>query len=648
MFRRLSEPRRPVRIEFEGRPLEAEAGESVAAALLAAGILTWRKGPVAEEMRGAGCLIGHCQECLIGIEGAGVRQACLVPVTDGMRLRQVGGETNGDGALETGCQGGAGSGTRKGRRAGAGRGAPPPGPGPGTGVLPRARRPEPPPGVTDLVIVGAGPAGMAAALEAREAGLQVSVFDEQEGPGGQIYRNVLTNARAHPRVLSVLGPDYARGLPLVEAFLASGIDYRPGTSVWEVRDEGRAGPPGGGEAGILRVGLRTGDGARVVRTRSVLLATGALERATPCPGWTLPGVLGAGAAQSLLKGAGLVPEGPSVLVGNGPLLLLVAWQLARAGAPVRAVWETGPAPSPGLAVRHARGLLRGAGELLQGLGWVQGLRRRGLAPERVEGDLRIEGGERVRGVSALVGGRRREVEADLVLVHEGVVPELHLAAAAGCPVEWDRRGRTLRPAVDAWGQAQVPPPPANPGEAAPGGAPSPLIAVAGDAAGIGGAGAAPERGRLAALELARRLGAIDRETRDRRAAGPRRRLARALALRPFLEALYRLADRAILPWEPSVELCRCERVTAGAIDDALALGCPGPNQLKAFTRAGMGSCQGRLCMNPLHERIALATGHAPERLPPLRIRPPVKPLSVGELARMEGLALPPGETPDHF
>ena len=194
----------------------------------------------------------------------------------------------------------------------------------------------------DLVVVGGGPAGLAAAATAAGHGLDTVLMDEQPSPGGQIYRNVEANADAAPETAGILGGDYSAGLRLVEAFRESSARFEPLTSVWQVEPDGTVGTLHDGRAAL-------------VRARRVIVAAGAMERPMPIPGWTLPGVMTAGAAQTLLKGAGLVPDGPAVLAGNGPLLYLVAWQLVSAGVEVRAILDTTPRLRlPGLARDAAR------------------------------------------------------------------------------------------------------------------------------------------------------------------------------------------------------------------------------------------------------------------------------------------------------
>ena len=162
----------------------------------------------------------------------------------------------------------------------------------------------------DFAIIGAGPAGMAAAVLAVEFGLDTLLIDEQERPGGQIYR-AIERAETDPSVSSSLGADYLAGRSLATALHASGAEYRPATTVWHIDPDGT-------------LSLASDSAVDTVTARRILLATGAIERPVPIPGWTLPGVMTVGAAQILLKTADLVPDGRAVLAGQGPLLYLVA------------------------------------------------------------------------------------------------------------------------------------------------------------------------------------------------------------------------------------------------------------------------------------------------------------------------------------
>ena len=188
----------------------------------------------------------------------------------------------------------------------------------------------------DVVVVGAGPAGLAAATSCARAGLSTVLFDEQASPGGQIYRSITDTPVINE---SLLGPDYWKGAQLAAAFAKSGAEYVPGATVWSLTPE-------------REIGVSVRGGSRLLSARRVILATGALERPFPIPGWTLPGVMTAGAGQVLLKSAGLVPRGPTVLAGCGPLLWLLAAQYLQSGVKLDALLDTTPAGNRAAAFPH--------------------------------------------------------------------------------------------------------------------------------------------------------------------------------------------------------------------------------------------------------------------------------------------------------
>ena len=483
----------------------------------------------------------------------------------------------------------------------------------------------------ELAVVGAGPAGMSAAIAAREHGIDVLVLDEQAAPGGQIYRNVETVTAERPNAARVLGRDYVAGAAVARAFRECGARYSPRTSVWEVGAVARrADGTAPFELGILHDGV-----ARLVYARCVIVATGARERAVPVPGALLPGVMGAGGAQSLLKSAGLVPDVPAVVVGSGPLVYLIACQLVRAGAPVRAVLLTMP---PGRFRRLAGALpqaLALPNELRKGLGWRGALAARGVKVLRASGIV-IEGTERVEAVRFKRHGRERSMDASLVLLHEGVIPNAHLTLAAQLDHVRDDRQHGFRPVTDVWGETS-----------------ERGVLVAGDCARILGARAAIDSGRLAALEAACTLGRIDPRRRDALAMQHRASLDRHRRFHEFLDLAFEPDTAVLCPSNPAVTVCRCEEVTVAAIEHVIALGCPGPDQAKAFTRCGMGPCQGRMCATMVSGMFAGRRGVGPDAgiaagagggaraVGHCRIRPPVKPLTVGELAALEGTGAAP-------
>ena len=443
-----------------------------------------------------------------------------------------------------------------------------------------------------LIVIGAGPAGLAAADTALAHGLEVMLLDEQPGPGGQIYRNI---GNGDDERRAVLGADYAQGETLLPVMERPGLDYRRGATVWEVTPD-------------RQVFFTEQGRARAVSADKLILATGAMERPMPFPGWTLPGVMSCGAAQIMLKSSGLFPAEGAILAGSGPLLLLLATQMLAAGARIGAIVETTPARNFLAAAQRLPRALLAREYLRKGMGMMAALRRSGVPWYKDAGGLQALGTNRVEALRFKDGAKTRELPCGLLLLHQGVVPNAQIARSLRLDHDWDDMQRAWRPRADSWGETALP-----------------GIFVAGDGAGIVGAKASAIQGRLAALRAA--------DAQPGEAAPLRRALARELAIRPFLDRLYRPADEFLQPADDTL-VCRCEEVTAGEIRAAVRNGCLGPNQAKAFSRAGMGPCQGRLCGLTVSEVIAQARGVSPAQAGYYRIRPPIKPVTLGEMAAL--------------
>jgi thioredoxin reductase len=453
--------------------------------------------------------------------------------------------------------------------------------------------------MVDLLIVGAGPAGLAAAVEARAAGLGVALLDEQAAPGGQIYRGV---DAASMKSRSVLGEDYAAGAALTRAFAESGARHIAGAAVWNVgRDR---------QVNYLQQGSN-----HALQARNIILASGAMERPFPVPGWTLPGVMGAGAAQILFKSAGALPGDPVVLAGCGPLLYLLASQYLAAGVKLKAVVHTTRASAYLRAAPHLPGALRAWRELRKGINMLRHLRSQQVAVYAGAEDFAIEGAEHAESIRFTHRGQSHRIESSLVLLHQGVVPNTQFSWALRAKHRWDEAQLCWVPETDAHGQVE-----------------ETGIYLAGDCRGIVGAKASASQGRLAAVAVASRLRPAAGKELQQRETRVRAELGDQLRIRPFLDALYRPADSHRMPTDASVVVCRCEEVTAGQIRGYTELGCQGPNQTKAFGRCGMGPCQGRLCGLTVTELIAQERGVSPQEVGYYRIRPPIKPVTLGELA----------------
>lgn len=460
----------------------------------------------------------------------------------------------------------------------------------------------------DVIVVGAGPAGLATATATSRIGLSTLLIDEQSAPGGQIYRNIEAVRQRRPGDLDVIGRDYARGARLAARLRASRAAYLAGAAVWRLDADDDA-------ATVSYVLDGRGES---MAARHLVIATGAMERPVPIPGWTLPGVMTAGAAQIALKSAGLVPEGRVVLAGRGPLLLLAAVQLIAAGAEVAAVLQTTDGADTARALSGLPQALPGADYLLKGLSLHRRIRRARVPLRSGVRDLAVLGEERATGLRFTVGGETEEIPADLVLLHDGVVPHVQATRQLGCRHVWSAQQRCWRPETDSWGRTSMPP-----------------VSVAGDCGAILGAAAAEATGALAALDIAHRLGRLSSSERNRQALPLRARLARHRSFRRFLDRLYPPSAEIRAVGDDATIVCRCEEVTAGEIRRCVGLGAMGPNQLKAFTRAGMGPCQGRMCGLTVAEIVSAARGRPVEEIGYWRVRPPIKPITLGELAAVD-------------
>jgi NADPH-dependent 2,4-dienoyl-CoA reductase/sulfur reductase-like enzyme len=446
----------------------------------------------------------------------------------------------------------------------------------------------------DLAVIGGGPAGLAAASLAARAGLSTVLLDENPGVGGQIYRGI-TSTPVTDR--AILGADYWAGAELAAQAKTSGALIVASATVWSL-DPQRI------------VGVSIDGKARMIEARRVIIATGSQERPFPIPGWTLPGVMTAGGAQTALKAQGLLPAGRTVIAGTGPLLWLLAAQILRAGGKIEAILDTTPRGNWLRALLHLPDFVLSP-YFAKGLKLLREVRAK--APVVRADRIAAVGKNRLSEVVFGLGDGERRIAADLLLLHQGVVPNVNLAIAAGVAHEWNERQLCFQPVLDQ-----------DFGSSVAG------IAVAGDGAGIAGGTAAAERGRIAAIAAVR---ALKPEATVPDPQTVRQRLQREEMGRAFLDWLNRPADRFRQP-EGDTVACRCEEVTAKQVRDMAAMGCEGPNQMKAFLRCGMGPCQGRLCGLTVTELIAKQRDTTPAEVGYYRLRPPVKPITLAELASL--------------
>lgn len=455
-----------------------------------------------------------------------------------------------------------------------------------------------------IAIVGAGPAGVRAAETLARAGLKPTLLDEATKSGGQIYRQPPDGAERSGAEIYGFEAAKAAAVHAIVPALGSDIDYRPCTLTWNiVATDGR-----------FTLDLMRDDGVSSLIADRVILATGAVDRALPFPGWTLPGVFTLGAAQIALKSQGVVIGRRVALIGSGPLLPLIVTQYMAAGIkPVVALDVT-----PFAAKLAAwRGLLNQPATAAKGAFYLLKGRLGGVAIQSGIRAIKALGETRVTGLAyTTADGREHIIDCDGIGASFGLRSETQLADLAGCRFEFDSVARQWQPVRDISGRSSVM-----------------GLYLAGDGAAIAGADAAELAGARAALSLLADQGGTIHEMRIRKLD---RALARQARFRRALEAAYPFPSHMLDNLADDTIVCRCEGVTAGTIRKTIAERGPTEvNRLKAFTRSGMGRCQGRMCAHVGAELLARANGGDIAAAGRQRTQAPVKPLPLPTALNVE-------------
>lgn len=450
-----------------------------------------------------------------------------------------------------------------------------------------------------ILIVGAGPAGLRAAQALADAGCRPILVDEAPRVGGQIYRQPPRVPGFLRRASELYGAAADRAKDLFVTFdrIRSRIDYRPGSLVYDLIDD---------RAVIARDGK-----SEEIAFDALVLATGAMDRIIPAPGWTLPGVYTLGGAQVALKHQGCAIGQRVAFIGAGPLLLLTAYQYAKAGiVPAMIVMPSRQRVFLGAGLS----LLRMPRELSLGLLWLLALRRRGVPVLFSHRLAEVLGKDSVTGIAISRAGKRREIACDAVALGYGLQSETQLADLAGLSFAFDRAQRQWLPEVDALGRAKA----------------REHVYLAGDGAGMLGADAAEARGRLAAHALLSDLGIAQQGYRPEHDL---QAVARATRMQAALRAAFELPADLLRALPDETTLCRCEQVSVGEFRDiAGLLGAREVNRAKSYSRLGMGRCQGRVCGHAAAEIMADKLGISLDSVGRLRGQPPIKPVSVATVA----------------
>lgn len=466
--------------------------------------------------------------------------------------------------------------------------------------------------MTDIAIIGAGPAGVSAAVAAARAGAKVTLIEEYARPGGQYYKQPAVSL--HPRKLaSSLADNLQHGRELLAGLNHPNIDLRCNSLVWNLTSD-------------RVLDLYGPEGAIRMQARRVIVAAGAYERIVPFRGWTLPGVTTVGAAQLLLKGQGLLVGQRILIAGTGPLLPLAAVQLLDAGAEVVAIVEM---QSRAEFFSHAAKLFGQWSKIGQGMANQKRLIeagtpiKYGYAIVRALGEQQVEGAviARVDSAGRPIAGTEETVQADTVCINFGFTPATELTRLAGCEQRFDPHFGSFATVTDADFETSV----------------RGIFAV-GEVRGIGGVEVALLEGQMAGNAAAQQLG-FRPDGRDLR-----KEWQKARASVEALGAMFAVKPGMFEAIPDDVLLCRCEEVTAGAIRTAARAGALNVNSLKAWNRCGMGRCQGRICGPVAAQLLASEADVSVESAGVFTARIPIKPVPlaiVGAVteARPTGIAM---------
>jgi NADPH-dependent 2,4-dienoyl-CoA reductase/sulfur reductase-like enzyme len=450
-----------------------------------------------------------------------------------------------------------------------------------------------------LTVVGAGPAGIMAAYTAAEAGADVTLIDDNPLPGGQYFRQSPSEFKFSHPINGMSGrvdaPDVLGKLPHPKIRM---INH---TQVWGVFEP-------------RMLALADQDHSSLLQVDRVILATGAYDRPIAFPGWTLPGVFGAGATLRMLKTQWVLPGKRVLLAGLGPLQLALADALLKAGADVVCVAE---AANPYKSWQQFPKFWGHWGRLREAVSYMTSLRKHHVPLLFNHAIIEAFGNDQVDENGAPIPGTERQFDVDAICLGYGLLPSFQLAAAFGSKLRFDKPLGWYAPVHNRYMETT-----------------QEGVFVAGDVTDISGAKVAMVEGQIAGLTAAHQLGLLSETTLT-------------LRLAPIFFELWRLnqlasALREIYAYRPGLSrlarqdtlLCRCEEVTYGQVKDALANGAADLHQVKLATRGGMGYCQGRFCSVLIAPLIAEATGQPLSEIQPFTVRPPIQPIPLRVLAKV--------------
>lgn len=455
---------------------------------------------------------------------------------------------------------------------------------------------------TELAVIGAGPGGLAAALTAANAGLQVTLIDEAPHPGGQYLRGANQN-----KSMNSVSRTERNSRQFLEQLPHDHIQLLTSTLVW------------GLEANTLA--LHGPHGTRYLQAKQIIIATGGRELVLPFPGWTRPGVMTLGAAQILAKEHGLMPGKRILLAGSGPLLLASAYTLISKGAHIVGILE---ATHPTAWLAHAPAMWGNFDRLAEGWQYLKTIQQhkvpylfgRTVAQAHGDGQLTAVSIAQLNRQGHPLDRAHTEVEVDALCLGFGLIPNTELAQLAGCQLEYAPRRGGWVPVRTATLQTS-----------------QPNLYAVGEAAGIGGASMALVEGQLAGTVAAQTSGKLAPAAAQAQIAAWQRKLRPLRRFEAMLNTLFSPPLTLNALATDDTLTCRCQEVRVHTIRQAIRAGSHSLSSLKNHTHVGQGQCQGRTCGPLLARLVAEEIGSTPETAGQLRPRPPLKPLPLSALAQ---------------
>jgi D-hydroxyproline dehydrogenase subunit alpha len=448
---------------------------------------------------------------------------------------------------------------------------------------------------TPLTVVGAGPAGIYAAHAAAQAGIAVTLIDENQFPGGQYYR------QAPQEIKLPASLEHAEAGSVYSLLNHPNIKVLANQVVWGVFEER-----------LLALADKTS--TSTLQVDKLVLAPGAYERPIAFPGWTLPGVMGAGATLRMIKTQGLLPGKRVLLAGMGPLQLPLASLLLGLGVEVVCIAEAAR-PISGLGVIAP--MLENPDRVQEAFSYFSALLKNHTPYLFNHAILRVEGQEQVeRAVIAVldrtgkpIPGTEKSYDVDCVCLGYGFLPLFQVPVAIGCELRYDPALRWYLP----WHRE-------NMETSVPG------VFVAGDVTDMGGAKVAEVEGRVAGLTAAFQLGAFNEAEYQRLLRPELAKLRRMNRLARAFQKMYAFPEELAFLADDETIICRCEEVTLGKLKQVLELGVENLSQVKRLSRAGMGYCQGRNCSVLVAPYVNRVCGQPLDTINPFTIRPPLHPV----------------------